>query len=100
MAWGGLGLDHRGMAVVFEAAGYSLLGPLALNIQAPDVTIAVRMDRSNREVLDYYLLPRLDMSVPRLRLAEHNGVSLDSYRFETLEPLFGMAARTKLLEVA
>lgn len=34
--WGGLGLDHRGMAVVFEAAGYSLLGPLALNIQAPD----------------------------------------------------------------
>ena len=34
--YGGLGLDHRGMAVVFEAAGYSLLGPLALNIQAPD----------------------------------------------------------------
>jgi acyl-CoA dehydrogenase len=34
--WGGLGLDHRGMAVVFEAAGWSPLGPLALNIQAPD----------------------------------------------------------------
>lgn len=34
--YGGLGLDHRGMAVVFEAAGYSLLGPLAFNIQAPD----------------------------------------------------------------
>lgn len=34
--WGGLGLDHRGKAVVFEAAGYSLLGPLALNIAAPD----------------------------------------------------------------
>jgi acyl-CoA dehydrogenase len=34
--YGGLGLDHRGMAVVFEAAGYSTLGPLALNIQAPD----------------------------------------------------------------
>ena len=33
---GGLGLDHRGMAVVFEAAGWSTLGPLALNIQAPD----------------------------------------------------------------
>ncbi|NYZ14398.1 acyl-CoA dehydrogenase [Azospirillum sp. RWY-5-1] len=33
---GGLGLDHRGKAVVFEAAGYSLLGPLALNIAAPD----------------------------------------------------------------
>jgi len=34
--FGGLGLDHRGMAIVFEAAGWSTLGPLALNIQAPD----------------------------------------------------------------
>ncbi|MGH7841433.1 MAG: acyl-CoA dehydrogenase family protein [Candidatus Binataceae bacterium] len=34
--YGGLGLDHRGMAVIFEAAGWSPLGPLALNIQAPD----------------------------------------------------------------
>ena len=34
--FGGMGLDHRGMAVVFEAAGWSTLGPLALNIQAPD----------------------------------------------------------------
>jgi acyl-CoA dehydrogenase len=34
--YGGLGLDHRAMAIVFEAAGWSTLGPLALNIQAPD----------------------------------------------------------------
>jgi acyl-CoA dehydrogenase len=34
--WGGLGLDLRGQAVVFEEAGYSLLGPLALNCAAPD----------------------------------------------------------------
>ncbi|MBV8336015.1 MAG: acyl-CoA dehydrogenase family protein, partial [Alphaproteobacteria bacterium] len=34
--WGGLGLDHRGQAVVFEAAGYSPLGPVALNCFAPD----------------------------------------------------------------
>jgi acyl-CoA dehydrogenase len=34
--WGGLGLDHRGIAVSFEAAGYSLLGPVALNCFAPD----------------------------------------------------------------
>ena len=34
--WGGLGLDHRGKAVVFEAAGYSPLGPVALNCFAPD----------------------------------------------------------------
>ena len=66
----------------------------------PDITIAVRMDRMNREPLDYYLLPRIDMSVPHLRLAENNGVALDSYRFEALEPLFGMAGRVTLLEVA
>jgi acyl-CoA dehydrogenase len=35
-AWGGLGLDLRGCAPVFEAAGYSPLGPLALNCAAPD----------------------------------------------------------------
>jgi len=34
--WGGLGLDHRGKAVVFEAAGYSPLGPIALHCFAPD----------------------------------------------------------------
>ncbi len=34
--YGGLGLTHFGKALVFEEAGYSLLGPLALNIFAPD----------------------------------------------------------------
>jgi acyl-CoA dehydrogenase len=35
-AFGGLGLNHVGKAVLFEEAGYSPLGPLALNIFAPD----------------------------------------------------------------
>jgi hypothetical protein len=35
-----------------------------------------------------------------VRLAENNGFSLDSYRFESLEGLFELAARAKLLEVA
>jgi alkylation response protein AidB-like acyl-CoA dehydrogenase len=34
--FGGLGIDHRSKAVVFEEAGYSMLGPVALNIFAPD----------------------------------------------------------------
>jgi acyl-CoA dehydrogenase len=34
--FGGLGLDHRGQAVILEEAGYSLLGPQALNCAAPD----------------------------------------------------------------
>ena len=35
-AFGGHGLDMRDRAFVFEEAGWSLLGPLALNIAAPD----------------------------------------------------------------
>lgn len=34
--WGGHGLDHRETATVLRAAGYSLLGPLAMNCAAPD----------------------------------------------------------------
>jgi acyl-CoA dehydrogenase len=33
--WGGLGLDHRGKAIVFEAAGYAPLATIAMNIFAP-----------------------------------------------------------------
>ena len=33
---GGLGLTHAEKAVVFEEAGYSMLGPTAMNIHAPD----------------------------------------------------------------
>ena len=57
------------------------------------------MDRLNKTPLDYYLLPRIDMTMPKIRLAEHNGVSLDSYRFESLEMLFELAARARLMEV-
>jgi acyl-CoA dehydrogenase len=33
---GGLGLTHTDKAIVFEEAGYSTLGPTAMNIHAPD----------------------------------------------------------------
>lgn len=48
----------------------------------PDITIADRMDRPNLRPLDYYLLPSLDMILARIRLAEHNGLSLEAYRLE------------------
>jgi len=34
----------------------------------PDLTVAVRMDQPNRDPLDYYLLPRIDMNASQLRL--------------------------------
>src|SRR5690625_1489403 len=33
---GGLGLNHIEKAIVFEESGYSMLGPIAMNIHAPD----------------------------------------------------------------
>jgi hypothetical protein len=58
------------------------------------------MDEPNQNALDYYLLPRIDMTAPRLRLAQDNGIWLDAYRFDSLEALFDLATRADLLEVA
>jgi DNA invertase Pin-like site-specific DNA recombinase len=67
---------------------------------SPDITVAVRMNEPNEQILDYYLLPSLDMTAGRLRLAEANGVSLDCYRFDSLDYLFEMSERMSLREVA
>jgi hypothetical protein len=66
----------------------------------PDITVAVRMDGGNRNPLDYYLLPSLDMTFEKLLLAEDNAVSLDTYRFSTLDFFFGMAQRALIPEAA
>jgi DNA invertase Pin-like site-specific DNA recombinase len=67
---------------------------------APDVTVAVRLDRSNERPLDYYILPSIDMNTGRIRMAEDNALSLDAYRFESLEFLYSMAAQTSFREAA
>jgi len=55
---GGLGLDMRGAAVVLEAAGYSLLGPQALNCAAPDEGNMHLLDVvATPEQRERYLLP-------------------------------------------
>jgi hypothetical protein len=67
---------------------------------APDVTVAVRLDRSNKRPLDYYILPSIDMNASRIRMAEDNSLSLDAYRFESLDFLYSMAAQTSFQEAA
>jgi len=66
----------------------------------PDITVAVRLDESNRAPLDYYLLPRLDFGRPRIHLADHNGIEFESYRFDSLDYLYGMAARSRIRRAA
>ena len=66
----------------------------------PDITVAVRMDSDNKEILDYYILPALDIEDPKIRLAENNGIALDSYRFDDLEDFFSLTRREKVPEAA
>jgi DNA invertase Pin-like site-specific DNA recombinase len=66
----------------------------------PDITVAARMDALNLQILDYYLLPRIDMSSMKIRLLEENGVFLDAYRFETLDYFFHLTSRTNIRAVA
>jgi hypothetical protein len=56
----------------------------------PDVTVAVRLLTANENILDYYLLPSIDVLARKLRLAPENAVVLDVYRF-----FFSLARRTK-----
>ena len=67
---------------------------------APDITVAVRLDQTNQSALDYYLLPRLDFGQPRIRLAERNPIEFESYRFDSLDFLYGMAQRTRVRRAA
>ena len=66
----------------------------------PDITVVVRMDQANETPRDYYLLPTADMTLPKLRLSENNGLSLDAYRYDDLTHFFTMCERTSILEVA
>jgi len=63
-----------------------------------NITVAVRMDAPNREPLDYYLLPRLDLTFEKLLIAEENPIGLETYRFDTLDFFFGMAQRARIPE--
>jgi DNA invertase Pin-like site-specific DNA recombinase len=67
---------------------------------APDITVVVRMTENNKDALDYYLLPHIDLIFEKLSLSEDNPANLDTYRFNTLDFLFGMAKRMKIMEAA
>jgi DNA invertase Pin-like site-specific DNA recombinase len=66
----------------------------------PDITVAVRLDAQNSGILDYYLLPWLDLGSRRLSLAETNGIWVESYRFDSLEALYRLGTRNRIRRVA
>ena len=63
-------------------------------------TSAIRMDHDNRDVLDYFLLPRIDISEPRLHLTEENAFRVDTYRCESIQAFYALASRTQIRTAA
>jgi len=63
---------------------------------APDITILVRMDLSNKQATDYFLFPIMDIDAPKLLLCEANGAYLDTYQFDDLNYFARLAARDRI----
>lgn len=66
----------------------------------PDITIVMRMAPDNEHVLDYYLLPSIDVMLPKLRLLQRNPFGLDAYRFSSLDFFLDLARRVQLEDAA
>jgi hypothetical protein len=89
------------IARCFEVSSGALRWRIRLDAGlVPDMTIAVRMDETNEVPLDYYVLPSIDMTLPRLRLGLQNGLSFDAYRFESLDFFYALTGRANLSEAA
>ncbi|WP_255395605.1 hypothetical protein [Neorhizobium galegae] len=58
------------------------------------------MDETNGSALDYYLLASIDMTPPKLSLAEQNAFSLDAHRFHSLDFFFDLSRRAILEDAA
>ncbi|MVA36326.1 recombinase family protein [Agrobacterium vitis] len=97
--------EEFSISVILARSVLSKAGSLRWKIRldtglVPDITIVVRMDETNESALDYYLLPSIDMTLPKLSFAEQNAFSLDAYRFHSLDFFFDLTRRTVLEDVA
>jgi hypothetical protein len=89
------------IARAFATSGGSLRWRIRLDTGLlPDMTVAVRLEASNSGPFDYYIFPSIDMSLPRLKLTENNPLSLDAYRFGSLDFLYSLARQCSFGEVA
>jgi len=63
-----------------------------------DITLAVRLDPDNRQELDYYLLPWLDLPRQEIRLCNRTSITFEAFRFDDLSFFYGMAERVGILK--
>ncbi|WP_051110778.1 recombinase family protein [Rhizobium sp. 2MFCol3.1] len=97
--------EEFSISVILARSACTKAGALRWKIRldtglVPDITIVVRMDETNEGTLDYYLLPSIDMTPPKLSLMEQNAFSLDAYRFHSLDFFFDLSRRAILEDAA
>jgi hypothetical protein len=61
-----------------------------------DVVISGRLKPGNEEILDYYLLPSMDIVAEHLSFLLDNGLLLDVYRSTNLNFFMEMARRVRV----
>ncbi|HTD02728.1 recombinase family protein [Undibacterium sp.] len=61
-----------------------------------DVTIAVRLQRNNQDVRDYYVLPSAEFRRRSLCLQEHNPQHIEVYRVDSLDGVWQLFARSSI----
>lgn len=84
--YGGAGLSHIGQAVVLEAAGYSLLGPIALNVMPGEGDHQMLAQIATEEQKERWLKPLIDGSVKSTFAVTEpdNGAGADPNRMQTV----------------
>lgn len=90
--FGGLGLTHFGRAVAFEAAGYSMLGPVALHCAAPDEgNVHLMAEVADERQKERWLRPLASgQSRSCFAMTEPMGAGSDPALLETIaEPVVG-----------
>jgi DNA invertase Pin-like site-specific DNA recombinase len=97
--------DEFTVSTVLSRSRRSAVGHFSWHVRLdaslePDVTVAIRLDATNERLLDYYLLPRIDLVSRQLRLSSHNRMEIESYRFDSLEYLYQMGAQINVRKVA
>lgn len=61
-----------------------------------DILIGLRMKQSNTDILDYFLLPRIDIRDRFLLLHQENRSEIETYRCSTLTPFCELCARQSI----
>ena len=83
--YGGMGLGHLGQSVLLEAAGYSLLGPVALNVMPGEGDHHMLEQIATEEQKDRWLKPLIDGTAKSTFMVTEpdNGAGADPNQMKT-----------------